>query len=300
MPVWEGVYNSSSEEKKLMKEHSEDSQRSINLAYLAGTATLLFFFPRNYHNNNGDAFRHCFWSSIIAKEISPEWAHTWVMAHEADASLTNIHRLMDEYNNNQGINIFKNNPNASAGELINLCLKLIENGELKEVKKGKLVSTTLDGFNVPNIFRVISEKINEVVEFVARFHASHAQEKDQDGNTALHRCIMDDYEEGFNILVKILDANQPGMDDLSPLMICASQSHGHKYARALLDQGANADYQDPYEGETALMRAAAYGNREMVNLLLPVSNKRIESFSGSTAYDMAVTEENLDIAKLLI
>lgn len=25
MPIWEGIYNSSSEEKKLMKEHPEDS-----------------------------------------------------------------------------------------------------------------------------------------------------------------------------------------------------------------------------------------------------------------------------------
>lgn len=300
MPVWEGVYKSSSEEKKLMKEHPEYSQRSINLGYLAGAITLSFFFPRNYHNNNGDAFRHCFWSSIIAKEVSPEWAHTWVMAHEADASPTNIYRLMDEYNNNQGINNFKNNPNVTVEELINLCLKLVESGELREVKKGKLVPTTLDGFNVPNIFSVISEKINEVVRFIARFHPRHALEKDQDGNTALHRCIIDDYEEGFNILVKILDANQPGMDDLSPLMLCSSKSNGYKYARVLIERGANADYQDPYEGETALMKAAVYGNREMVNLLLPVANKRIESFSGLTAYDMAVTEENLALAELLI
>ncbi|MGE3608900.1 MAG: hypothetical protein AB7I27_04880 [Bacteriovoracaceae bacterium] len=34
MSVWEGVYNSSSEEKGLMKQYPEDAQRSINLALL--------------------------------------------------------------------------------------------------------------------------------------------------------------------------------------------------------------------------------------------------------------------------
>ena len=165
MPVWEGVYNSSSEEKKLMKEHSEDSQRSINLAYLAGTTTLLFFFPRNYHNNNGDAFRHCFWSSIIAKEISPEWAHTWVMAHEADASLTNIHRLMDEYNNNQGINIFKNNPNASAGEQIG-AMPATEQVEAPTECQRQLMST-LDITFLHGVYRLGTYRYDRLADAIA-------------------------------------------------------------------------------------------------------------------------------------
>ena len=69
MPIWEGIYNSSSEEKKLMKEHPEDSQRSINLGYLAGIITLNLFLPRNYHDNNGDAFRLTFFVKFRAENL---------------------------------------------------------------------------------------------------------------------------------------------------------------------------------------------------------------------------------------
>lgn len=223
-----------------------------------------------------------------------------IHAHEDIPDNNSISREMDTHNNDKGIRILEENPEATSAKIIQSCGELIRNGELRVIRKGKVQPTTLKGYNIPNIFRVISEKVSEVVEFVANFHSDRAQERDGDGNTALHRCIMDDYEEGFNILVKILDMNRSGMDGQSPLMLCSTLSHGHKYAKTLLDQGAIADYQDPHYGETALMIAAAYGNREMVNLLLPVSNKRIKSFSGSTAYDMAVTEENMDIAKLLI
>lgn len=300
MPLWEGVYRSSSEEKRLIKAHPGNAQTSIHLAYLAGSVTALLFLPRNYHNNNGDAFRHCFWSSLIAKEISTDWARLWTMAHEMNASPSNKYRQMDEFNNIQGTQILKSNPSLSTVSLIRRCLDLVENGSLREVKSGKLVPTTIDGFNLPHIFNAISEKATEVVGFMAQYYSESTQEIDGDGNTALHRCIMNDYQDGFNILIRVLDVNGSGADGLSPLMRCSLQGHGHKYARALLERGANANYQNPFTGETTLMLAAKFNNGEIVDILLPVANRDLRSFSGLRAYDMAMNEENIDIAKRLL
>lgn len=83
-------------------------------------------------------------------------------------------------------------------------------------------------------------------------------------------------------------------------MVCSICSHGHKYAQRLMAKGADANYQEMNYGETALMMAATNDNRSMVNVLLPVSDKNIKSFNGLTAYDVAMNENNLEIAKLLI
>lgn len=48
------------------------------------------------------------------------------------------------------------------------------------------------------------------------------------------------------------------------------------------------------------MKAAFYGNREVLDVLLPASNKKIKSKSGFTAYDKALSEGNSDIVKLLL
>lgn len=258
------------------------------------------FYLRFGDGDDSDAFRHCLWAALIAKETDVSWAKRWTDAHEDTTDNNSASREMDIYNNDKGIRIVLENPEISSVMIIQSCVDLIENGELRIIKKGKIQPTSLNGFNVPNIFRVISEKLNDVIEFITSFHTTRAEETDEDGNTALHRCIVSDYEEGFNILVRFLDVNRPGMDGQSPLMLCSTLSHGYKYAKTLLDQGAIANYQDPHYGETALMLAAAYGRREIVNLLLPVTNKRIKSFSGVTAYDMAVNEGNMEIAKSLI
>ncbi len=77
-------------------------------------------------------------------------------------------------------------------------------------------------------------------------------------------------------------------------------SHGYKYAKKLLDHGAKPDYQETKYGETALMMAAANNNRKVIDILSQVSDKNIKSFNGFTAYDFALRENNIEIAKLLI
>lgn len=296
----ENTYRPNKFEAELIKSHPKESELAIDMAYLSGAImTYLFLSPYQQHNH-ADAFRHCFWSSSIAKWTSTDWAKQWTTAHEMHLPQDNLTRHMDEYNNLQGIKLIEANPNFTTVELIDQCLKLIQEGKLSEIQNKKLIPTTLRGFNLPNIFRTIIDEFDEILAYLAKYYPEVAREKNGDDDTALHLCIMSDYEYGFNLLVDVVNVNEPGNSGISPLMKCARFSYGYKYAQKLLERGANPDYQDPYQGETALMDAAVYGNKEMIDLLLPVSDKKIESFNGFTAYDLAMNENHFEAAKLLL
>ncbi len=261
--------------------------------------SLIFISPYQ-QNNNGDAFRHCMWSTIISKKTSPDWATRWLNAHEAPHAINNISRRMDDLNNASGVKLFKDNPSAKIGDFIYLCSKLVGEGQLVRVENGTLIPTNYERFKVPDVYQIISEKADEVLEFLVDYFGDKTKEVDADGNSALHRCIQDDYEHGFNLLVKFVDVNIPGDMGWTPLMLCGRIAGSARYVSILLANGADPNYQDPFDGETALMKAAIYGNREVIEILLPVSNKKIKSKSGFTAHDKALSEGNLDIAKLLL
>jgi hypothetical protein len=293
------TYKLNSEEKRLLNSSPMDAQKAIDLAYIAGGITGLLF-QLDFHNNNGDAFRHCLWTCLIAKETSVSWAQKWTTAHESSSPPEGLSRKMDEYNNNKGIEIFSQNTQSSTAQIIQKCLIAIQNGELKEIKNQALVPTNLTNNLTQNIFLAINQRIVSFIEFMVEFCKTESLKKDQDGNNALHDCIIKDFQTGFNILVDIIDVNQTGAFGKSALMICSQYEHGFKYTNILIQKGANPNYQEPHYFETALMIAASNGNQKVVEALLPFSNKKLRSKNGRTAYDCAITENYLDIANLLI
>lgn len=101
--MWDDIYKPNKAEKHLMDKDPESSRIAIESAYLAQTIMTLFYFHPWQQHNNGDAFRHCLWSSIIAKRTNSEWALQWTNAHESEQSSDNKMRLMDEYNNSVGL-----------------------------------------------------------------------------------------------------------------------------------------------------------------------------------------------------
>lgn len=296
----EYTYKPNPFEKKLIEENPVYSKISIDSAYLAQSImTFLYLHPFHQHNN-GDAFRHCLWSSIMAKETTSEWALRWGTAHEEIFAKDNLSRIMDESNNSKGVLLIKESKPYAISDLIFRCSQLIHQGQLLKISNGQLVTTESSGFNIPNVFYVISEKANDVLSFIADYYSEKTLELDQEGNTALHRCIFEDNKQGFDILIKVLDVNTAGNSGLTPLMICSTLSYGHKYGIELIAKGADPIKANKLNGETALMLAAVYNNKEMVDLLLPISNKNAKSLDGFTAYDFAVNENHLAIAKLLI
>lgn len=70
MTLWEDIYRPNNSEKDLMRENADFSKISIESAYMAQLVMTLLYLSLYQQHNNGDAFRHCLWSSILAKSTS--------------------------------------------------------------------------------------------------------------------------------------------------------------------------------------------------------------------------------------
>jgi hypothetical protein len=57
------------------------------------------------HNGNGDAFRHCYWSALLARDIGASNARDFTTAHEAYSDNPPGERAMDLHNNGIGIGL---------------------------------------------------------------------------------------------------------------------------------------------------------------------------------------------------
>lgn len=89
-------------------------------------------FGYNGHNDRSDAFRHCFWSAVLARDIGYYWAKAFTDAHESNPGQPPEEKEMDLHNNSVGLNIgfhyFIPDSNSS---LSDKCFKALQNGELK-------------------------------------------------------------------------------------------------------------------------------------------------------------------------
>lgn len=62
-------------------------------------------FGRNGHNDESDAFRHCFWAAILARDLNYMNAYWFTTAHESDPNNDPTEREMDLHNNGVGLTI---------------------------------------------------------------------------------------------------------------------------------------------------------------------------------------------------
>lgn len=91
-------------------------------------------FPREgQHNGNGDAFRHCYASALLARDIGPANARTFTNAHEAYSANPPGERAMDLHNNAVGIRIGTHREGTSDATLSQLCMAAFAAGELMTV-----------------------------------------------------------------------------------------------------------------------------------------------------------------------
>ena len=81
------------------------------------------FGQASLHNGSGDAFRHCFWSAMNARDEGAELAEAFGKAHESDPRNPPKEKAMDLFNNSVGFEIGKNLYGASARELAVLCVQ---------------------------------------------------------------------------------------------------------------------------------------------------------------------------------
>lgn len=88
-------------------------------------------FPgASLHNGEGDAFRHCFWSALLARDIGASYAKQFTTAHENYSDNPPKERGMDLYNNSVGFSIGLEYPKASDGLLSMRCMAALLKGKL--------------------------------------------------------------------------------------------------------------------------------------------------------------------------
>lgn len=95
----------------------------------AMAVTLLIFGP-GQHNNVGDAFRHCFWSALLARDIGPGNARRFTNAHEAFWNNPPREKVMDLHNNAVGIAIGRRIPHGTDQVLAGQCILALNDGRL--------------------------------------------------------------------------------------------------------------------------------------------------------------------------
>ncbi len=82
------------------------------------------------HNGFGDAFRHCYWSALLARDIGKSAATKITTAHEGYSENPSSERAMDLHNNGVGVSIGQMNSKASDAKLAGLCSKALTSGKL--------------------------------------------------------------------------------------------------------------------------------------------------------------------------
>lgn len=90
-------------------------------------------FGRNGHNDAADAFRHCFWSALLARELGFQAALRFTNAHEAYPQNPLGEKRMDVHNNRVGLNIGRAKGTNQAISL--RCMAALRSGQLKIIEK---------------------------------------------------------------------------------------------------------------------------------------------------------------------
>jgi len=102
-------------------------------------ATLNWVPPR--HNDNGDAFRHCYWSYAMVRRVGLDWAKRWGDAHELGASgQPAVEREMDLWNNQVG-----RNAGESGEQSVSFIMELVRSGVCRRIVNGQLVPSNDSG-----------------------------------------------------------------------------------------------------------------------------------------------------------
>lgn len=94
----------SSEERIYLLMYPEHISTIKNAVYKAAAETERRFKGNN-HNDAGDAFRHCFWSALLSRDLGYMHALRYTTAHETFSANPAKEKAMDIHNNAVGLKI---------------------------------------------------------------------------------------------------------------------------------------------------------------------------------------------------
>ncbi|NUS43350.1 MAG: hypothetical protein HOQ24_06655 [Mycobacteriaceae bacterium] len=99
------------------------------------------FGGKGLGDGHSDAFRHAYWSALLAQKVGPEFSERFTTAHERtteDSHATS--EAMDLYNNEVGRRIAAEHPHASRSDLMGYVEQAVRDGKMVVVdKSGHLV-----------------------------------------------------------------------------------------------------------------------------------------------------------------
>ncbi|OIJ40934.1 DUF6973 domain-containing protein [Massilia timonae] len=122
------IWNLSRSEKVYLMMYPEHATL-IDEAARTATDETKRLFGRHDHNGQGDAFRHCFWSAILCREIGYNNALRYTSAHEDFPENPPEEKAMDLHNNAVGLSIGRiPTSNQLLGQL---CISALRSGRLK-------------------------------------------------------------------------------------------------------------------------------------------------------------------------
>lgn len=91
-------------------------------------------FGHQGHNDKSDAFRHCYWSSLITRDAGVLAALSFTTAHEDFPSNPPDEKDMDLHNNSVGIAIAISNTRTTTDKILSdACYKALTDGKLKVI-----------------------------------------------------------------------------------------------------------------------------------------------------------------------
>lgn len=85
--------------------------------------------PRVQQDGHYDAFKHAYWAATLANRFGQDFAHSFVTAHEGLPNNEALREAMDLYNDEVGLRIASEHPDASNEELAQLVYDAVMNGE---------------------------------------------------------------------------------------------------------------------------------------------------------------------------
>lgn len=116
------------QEKQFIQKHPLDAL-TIKKAKEAAFAETTRRFGRNGHNDKSDAFRHCFWSALLARDIGYANALLFTTAHESSPTNDPAAKQMDLFNNGVGLHIGRG---KGADSILSArCMAALASGRLK-------------------------------------------------------------------------------------------------------------------------------------------------------------------------
>ena len=111
--------------------HADDIEAAANKALSEAQKR---FGKGSLHNGAGDAFRHCYWTALLARDIGKEGALEFTTAHEGKPGNPADEKAMDLHNNGVGADIGAAATNFSDDAVARKCNDALLNNELKILK----------------------------------------------------------------------------------------------------------------------------------------------------------------------